>query len=119
MKQILSIMFVGMLVACGGVAIESASDSGAADSAPTSDASAARDSASDARGPKDAAIETDDAGCPVDFAAAAGTPCSPPGRGCGTCTDPCQFCRVLRCQLGKWENLEVFPLPCDASAEGG
>ena len=51
-------------------------------------------------------------GCPSDFFAADGTPCAEEGKFCGGgCTDPCQFCNVLRCEQGKWQWLEAPPNP--------
>jgi hypothetical protein len=31
---------------------------------------------------------------------------------CGSCTNPCQFCNLLRCTDGTWQAMEVFPAPC-------
>lgn len=45
--------------------------------------------------------------------AVADAPCSVQGQACGgPCTDPCQFCNILRCDGGRWTRLEVFPMPC-------
>lgn len=50
--------------------------------------------------------------CPLDYFAADGTPCATEDRLCGGgCTDPCQFCNMLRCEGGKWNWLEAFPDP--------
>ena len=42
-----------------------------------------------------------------------GDACSPEGLSCGMCTDPCQFCNLLKCTGGKWSHLEAFPAVCD------
>jgi hypothetical protein len=53
----------------------------------------------------------DAGGCPSDWFAAEGTACSPEGMTCGSCTDPCGFCNLLRCDGGVWSHLEAFPPP--------
>jgi hypothetical protein len=41
-----------------------------------------------------------------------GTACSPEGLSCGgPCSDPCQFCNIIRCEKGKWQRLEAHPDP--------
>lgn len=47
--------------------------------------------------------------CPLDPAAAVGTPCTPEGQSCGTCSEPCSVCHLLVCQGGVWQDLEVIP----------
>jgi len=43
-----------------------------------------------------------------------GASCSMEGQSCGgPCSDPCQFCNILRCSGGRWTRLEIFPRPCD------
>ena len=59
----------------------------------------------------DASLDANSA-CPPDFFAAEGTPCPEEGKFCGGgCTDPCQFCNVIRCQQGRWRRLEAPPDP--------
>ncbi|MBK7827603.1 hypothetical protein [Nannocystis sp.] len=42
-----------------------------------------------------------------------GAPCDAEGLTCGgPCEDPCSFCNVIRCEGGKWAQLEVFPADC-------
>ena len=56
--------------------------------------------------------------CPTDFFEADGTPCVDEGRFCGAiCTDPCQFCNLLRCEEGRWIWMEAFPDPACLCAE--
>ena len=75
------------------------------------------DAAGDAR--DGAAADAADAGdCPADLGAAVGAPCPREGQFCGSCANPCQFCNVLRCELGRWGRIEVPPAPCDAG-DGG
>jgi hypothetical protein len=51
--------------------------------------------------------------------AVAGAACSVAGQACGgPCSDPCQFCNILRCEGGRWTRLEVFPMPCTDSGAG-
>ena len=66
--------------------------------------------------PNDANDDTADAACP-----GFGTPCTPAQEGtfCGRCGDPCTWCWVVRCSLGKWEGVEVPPLPPDLCKDGG
>lgn len=46
--------------------------------------------------------------------AAEGAACSMEGQSCGgPCSDPCQFCNILRCSTGRWTRLEIFPMPCN------
>ena len=33
---------------------------------------------------------------------------------CGSCTDICQFCNLLRCTNGRWQGQEAAPAPCFA-----
>lgn len=49
--------------------------------------------------------------CPSDPAAAENTPCANEGQSCGECTDPCDFCNILRCEGGVWTRLEAHPPP--------
>jgi hypothetical protein len=53
------------------------------------------------------------AGCPADISGAVGKACDQPGKLCGgdSCTDPCQFCNLIQCVNGKWEQLEAAPDP--------
>lgn len=54
------------------------------------------------------------AGASADCASAVdGQPCSEEGKVCGDCSDPCQFCNIMKCENGKWTHMEVFPAPCD------
>ncbi|MDB4931522.1 MAG: hypothetical protein JWM10_4006 [Myxococcaceae bacterium] len=42
-----------------------------------------------------------------------GAACTTDGQTCGgPCSDPCQFCNLYRCTGGRWDRLEVFPMPC-------
>jgi hypothetical protein len=42
-----------------------------------------------------------------------GAPCDAEGLTCGgPCEDPCSFCNIIRCEGGKWAQLEVFPAEC-------
>jgi hypothetical protein len=64
------------------------------------------------------------AGCPADLSAAVGTACTEEGKFCGgEFCDPCSFCNLIRCENGKWQQMEVFPDPsCNdsgASGDGG
>lgn len=38
--------------------------------------------------------------------------CDSEGATCGECTNPCQFCNLLRCTEGVWQAMEAFPAPC-------
>ncbi|MCE7891527.1 MAG: hypothetical protein DYH12_17820, partial [Sorangiineae bacterium PRO1] len=50
--------------------------------------------------------------CPIDLWAAVGTACSEEGKYCGgEGCNPCEFCNVLYCSGGKWEQQESFPDP--------
>jgi hypothetical protein len=55
--------------------------------------------------------------CPTDIGAAVGQPCTEEGKTCGNCSDPCQFCNIIRCESGQWEPMEVFPAPCDGGTD--
>ena len=46
--------------------------------------------------------------------ATAGATCTSEGTTCGggNCTDACQFCNLLRCVSGHWQNMEAAPAPC-------
>lgn len=52
----------------------------------------------------------DDAGTPCSNAHE-GDVCSKENETCGSCTDPCQFCNLLRCSGGRWTGIEAFPTP--------
>jgi hypothetical protein len=54
--------------------------------------------------------------CPADPSTLEGQPCSQPGQTCGTCSDPCQFCNLERCDGTRWTHVEAFPGPCDGGA---
>ncbi|HEY0138577.1 MAG TPA: hypothetical protein VGB85_31050 [Nannocystis sp.] len=55
---------------------------------------------------------TGDEVCPDQFPQD-GTPCTSEGLSCSTgCEDPCEFCNVVQCENGTWQNLEVFPYDC-------
>ena len=42
-----------------------------------------------------------------------GDPCSVDGTYCNTgCEDQCQFCNIVMCSEGVWQNLEAPPAPC-------
>lgn len=42
-----------------------------------------------------------------------GQPCTADGTYCNTgCEDQCQFCNILMCSEGTWNNLEAPPAPC-------
>ncbi|MEO8877113.1 MAG: hypothetical protein ABI461_16085 [Polyangiaceae bacterium] len=53
--------------------------------------------------------------CPTDLSNLEGQPCNVEGLSCGgeNCTNPCNFCNILQCEQGVWQNLEAFPAPCD------
>ena len=40
--------------------------------------------------------------------------CSSEGATCGSCSNPCQFCNLLRCVSGHWTAMESTPAPCFA-----
>src|SRR5436190_246331 len=40
--------------------------------------------------------------------------CGTDGQVCSSCTNPCQFCNLLRCTNGHWERQEAAPAPCFA-----
>lgn len=47
-----------------------------------------------------------------------GTPCANEGEFCSPgCTDPCQFCNVVKCENGVWIQLEAPPAPCASCEE--
>ncbi len=47
-----------------------------------------------------------------------GARCERDGEFCSPgCEDPCQFCNVVKCEGGTWQNLEVFPAECLGCAE--
>lgn len=122
MRKILSIVVVVGLGACAVATTEPTSDARDGGAVVVADAAPSDGAFVDAAKIPDAApaVELDDAGCPTRLPAAIGAPCSPEGKACGgACANPCEFCNVLRCQLGKWERLEVFPAPCDAGTDGG
>lgn len=51
--------------------------------------------------------------CDPDNLPPEGAPCEMDGEYCSPgCEDPCQFCNVLMCTGGTWQNLEVFPAEC-------
>lgn len=85
----------------------------------------ARADAADAEVAVDARSDASESGAdvPADATcsgAVAGAPCAPDGASCGgPCTDPCMFCNVLRCVSGRWERLEVPPLPPDMCRDAG
>ena len=55
---------------------------------------------------------TGDEVCPDQFPQA-GTPCATEGMSCSTgCEDPCEFCNIVHCENGTWQNVEVFPYDC-------
>lgn len=42
-----------------------------------------------------------------------GQACSSEGASCGSdCSNVCEFCNILTCQSGSWQNTEVLPFPC-------
>lgn len=47
-----------------------------------------------------------------------GTPCAMEGEFCSPgCPDPCQFCNVVVCEGGLWEQVEAPPAPCASCEE--
>ncbi len=60
--------------------------------------------------PSDAAVANE---CPTDPAAAVGTACTIANKTCGECANQCQFCNLISCVGERWQNEEVFPVPCD------
>lgn len=61
------------------------------------------------------------AACPANPSAAVGQPCPQEGQFCGNCSDPCQFCNLIECMGGTWQQVETFPSPnCqDGGGSGG
>jgi hypothetical protein len=51
--------------------------------------------------------------------AVSGATCTSEGLTCGgSCTDMCQFCNLLRCVSGHWQQLESAPAPCFSCGDG-
>lgn len=51
--------------------------------------------------------------CPSNPEAAIGQTCDEENKTCGECSNPCQFCNLIRCEAGKWSPIEAAPPPCD------
>ena len=51
--------------------------------------------------------------------ATANATCTTEGASCGSCTDICQFCNVLHCLGGHWQNVESAPAPCFSCGPSG
>ncbi len=94
-----------VVAACGGTsATPSGSNEGGSVDANGSDAAtdAPRgDGGTTTTGPSCSATTAEGETC-----SAEGTFCSPT-----KCTDECQFCNSLRCDHGKWQRMEAFPVP--------
>jgi len=108
----LAILTVGLLLAaCETADVGNMLDGGKADAKTSPDAKAS-----------DSPIKTMDfilvPSCPADLAAAIGKTCTVESKSCGTCSDPCAFCNVIRCQQGKWVRFEVPPMPCSDAGVG-
>jgi hypothetical protein len=63
---------------------------------------------------------TDVADASVCATATEGGACTTEGSFCGgPCTNPCQFCNILRCMSSRWSRIEVPPLPPSMCRDAG
>ncbi len=109
-KRIAMVALALALGACGGSSSSDGSGGGGGSDAGTGGGAGTAGSAG-----------ADAGACPADLSAAVGKPCAVEGQSCGgeSCTDPCQFCNVLMCTGGKWQQLEAFPDPnCNDTGTG-
>lgn len=107
---------IGIALGAIGVGCDSTIDQGTAGGAGTggiggmgeSSSSGSNSSSSSSTGGGGAPVACDPMNLP-----AVGSPCMTEGEFCSPgCEDPCQFCNVVTCTKGAWQNLEVFPASC-------